>query len=122
MEMNALQFEETAHSGARLDHIAGIDRIARVTAYPVIQKLSQPTETSWGRYDRISIVMVEVVTEGGLSGAGEVLARFAPHAYCELIDMALAPRLVGKDPSDISGLWASMRRALSGRACGILVE
>jgi len=120
--MNALHLEEPASHGVPADCTSRADRIVSVKAYPVIQKLPQPTETSWGRYDRISMVMVEVATEDGFSGAGEVLARFAPHAYCELIDVALAPRLVGQDPSDISGLWASMRRALSGRACGILVE
>jgi L-alanine-DL-glutamate epimerase-like enolase superfamily enzyme len=98
------------------------DRIAAVTAYPLVQRLPRPTETSWGRYDRISIVMVEVVTEAGLVGAGEVLARFAPRAYCELIATALAPRILGRDPDDISGAWNAMRRALSGRACGVLVE
>lgn len=98
------------------------DRITRVTAFPLEQRLPQPTKTSWGTYDRICIVMVRVETEQGHVGAGEVLARFAPRAYCELIDTALTPRLIGQDPSDIPMLWASMRRALSGRAGGVLVE
>jgi len=98
------------------------DHIESVTAYPPIQTLPQPTRTSWGTYDSISIVMVQVRTAQGHVGAGEVLARFAPSAYCELIDTALAPRLIGQDPSEIFTLWASMRRALSGRAGGMLVE
>ena len=88
------------------------DRIVSVCAYPLTQQLPQPTQTAWGRYDSVSIVMVMVQTKHGHVGAGEILARFAPKAYCELIDSALAPRLVGSDPSDIDGLWASMRRAL----------
>jgi L-alanine-DL-glutamate epimerase-like enolase superfamily enzyme len=98
------------------------DRIEAVTAFPLVQKLPQPTQTSWGRYDAISIVMVQVRTAHGHVGAGEVLARFAPKAYCELIDTCLTPRLIGQDPEMISDLWASMRRSLSGRACGMLVE
>lgn len=101
---------------------SGTDRIEAITAFPLVQKLPQPTQTSWGRYDAISIVMVQVRTAHGHVGAGEVLARFAPRAYCELIDTCLAPRLIGQDPEMIPDLWASMRRALSGRACGMLVE
>lgn len=98
------------------------DRIESVRAYPLVQELAQPTQTSWGRYASISIVLVEIRTCDGYVGAGEVLARFAPQAYCELINAALAPRLLGQDPANIAELWTSMRRALSGRACGVLVE
>lgn len=100
----------------------GCDHIVSVRAYPLSQQLAKPTQTAWGRYSSISIVIVEVQTRDGYIGAGEVLARFAPQAYCELIDAALAPRLVGQDPADIDGLWMAMRRALSGRAGGMLVE
>ncbi|MFN3225630.1 MAG: mandelate racemase/muconate lactonizing enzyme family protein [Hyphomicrobiales bacterium] len=102
--------------------IGSPDRIEHVRAYPVVQELSQPTQTAWGRYSSIAIVIVEVRTRQGVVGAGEVLARFAPKAYCELIQNVLAPRLVGQDPSDIAELWLSMRRALSGRAGGMLVK
>ena len=98
------------------------DTIVSVRCYPVTQVLAEPTQTAWGRYSAVSIVMVELTTEHGHVGAGEVLARFAPKAYCELIETALALRLVGQDPDDIDGLWSAMRRALSGRACGLLVE
>lgn len=100
----------------------GTDRIESIMAFPLVQKLPQPTQTSWGRYDAISIVMIQVCTAQGHVGAGEALARFAPRAYCELINACLAPRLIGQDPEMISDLWGSMRRALSGRACGMLVE
>jgi len=86
------------------------------------QRLPKPTVTSWGAYDTVSIVLVEVRTDAGIAGIGEVLARFSPKAYAELIESSLKPRLVGKDPRNIVALWQSMRRALSGRAGGMLIE
>lgn len=96
--------------------------ITDVIAHPMTQRLPRPTVTSWGAYDRVSSVLVEVRTNEGIVGVGETLARFAPKAYCELIETALKPRLVGQPAASIAGHWAAMRRALSGRAGGILVE
>ncbi|GAB5375750.1 MAG: mandelate racemase/muconate lactonizing enzyme family protein [Acuticoccus sp.] len=96
--------------------------ITEVIAYPLSQRLPEPTRTSWGTYDRVSILLVEVRTASGVVGWGEGLARFAPRAYSELVDTALAPRLAGREASDIAAHWQAMRRALSGRAGGVLVE
>lgn len=113
---------QTSVSGAQYDGAADGDRVLSVRSYPLSQQLAQPTQTAWGRYSSISIVVVEVRTRDGYVGAGEVLARFSPKAYCELIDTALAPRVIGQNPADIDSLWMSMRRALSGRAGGMLIE
>jgi len=96
--------------------------IREIRAYPLTQRLSRPSQTSWGTYDAVSIVMVKVTTDTGLVGAGESLARFAPSAYVHLINDALAPRLIGRDATAIAAHWNAMRRALSGRAGGVLVE
>ena len=97
-------------------------RITEVIAHPLTHRLPAPTQTSWGRYDRVSIMLVEVRTDTGIIGFGESLARFAPCAYAELVEAALAPRLIGRDPRHIGANWAVMRRALSGRAGGMLIE
>jgi galactonate dehydratase len=78
--------------------------------------------TSWGAYTAVSMVLVEVRTNEGIVGVGETLARFSPKAYAELIETSLKPRLVGQDPRDIAALWQSMRRSLSGRSGGMLIE
>lgn len=97
-------------------------RITDVIAHPLTQQLPQPTVTSWGKYSEVSIVLVEVRTDAGIVGVGETLARFAPKAYAEAIKTLLKPRLVGQNPTDITALWHSMRRALSGRSGGMLFE
>ena len=106
--------------------IAGNDkadiRITDVIAHPLTQTLPHPTVTSWGRYTEVSIVLVEVRTDAGITGVGEALARFSPKAYADLIETSLKPRLVGGNPTDIMAHWRTMRRALSGRSGGILFE
>lgn len=97
-------------------------RISDVIAHPLVQTLPQPTVTSWGKYTEVSIVLVEVRTDAGITGVGEALARFSPRAYAELIETSLKPRLVGGNPTDIMAHWRAMRRALSGRAGGMLFE
>lgn len=97
-------------------------RITDVIAHPLTQTLPKPTVTSWGAYSAVSIVLVEVRTDAGITGVGEALARFSPKAYAELIETSLKPRLIGRDARDIGALWQSMRRALSGRAGGMLIE
>jgi L-alanine-DL-glutamate epimerase-like enolase superfamily enzyme len=97
-------------------------RITDVIAHPLTQRLPQPTVTSWGKYTEVSIVLVEVRTDAGITGVGEALARFSPKAYAELIETSLKPRLVGGNPTDIQAHWRTMRRALSGRSGGMLFE
>jgi L-alanine-DL-glutamate epimerase-like enolase superfamily enzyme len=96
--------------------------ITDVIAHPLSQRLPRPTVTSWGVYDQVSMVLVEVRTNQGLTGVGETLARFAPKAYAELIHAGLKPRLLGQDPRNVGALWQSMRRTLSGRSGGMLIE
>lgn len=97
-------------------------RITDVIAHPLTQTLPKATVTSWGAYNQVSIVLVEVRTADGIIGVGETLARFSPKAYADLIETSLKPRLVGQDARNIGALWQSMRRALSGRAGGMLIE
>ncbi|WP_172299716.1 mandelate racemase/muconate lactonizing enzyme family protein [Pseudoruegeria sp. HB172150] len=103
-------------------HLPKAHRIADVIAHPITAKLTRPTSTSWGTYTEVSIVIVEVRTETGIVGVGETLARFGPKAYAEVIERLLKPRLVGQNACNIAALWESMRKALSGRSGGMLIE
>lgn len=94
--------------------------ISDVIAHPLSQTLPKPTVTSWGSYHKVSMVLVEVHTDAGIVGV--VLARFSPKAYAELIETSLKQRLIGRDARNIGALWQSMRRSLSGRAGGMLIE
>lgn len=82
--------------------------ISDVIAHPLSQTLPKPTVTSWGTYHKVSMVLVELRTDAGIVGVGEVLARFSPKAYAELIETSLKPRLIGQDARNIGALWQSM--------------
>ncbi|WMS42246.1 mandelate racemase/muconate lactonizing enzyme family protein [Acuticoccus sp. MNP-M23] len=101
---------------------AGPITITDVIAHPLTQTLPKPTITSWGTYSEVSMVLVEVRTDAGITGVGETLGRFAPRAYAEIVETLLKPRLVGREATDIAAHWNTMRRALSGRAGGMLIE
>src|SRR5690606_19250106 len=90
-------------------------RIAEIRFFPLVQRLPQPTRTSWGTNETASILVVEVETRSGLRGVGESLARFGPEAYAEVLRTAM-PRLIGADATAIAARWKEMRRTLSGRA------
>jgi galactonate dehydratase len=97
-------------------------RITKVVAHPLRATLAKVQRTSQGDYPAIELVVVEVETSDGLTGFGEALARRGSAGYARLIEDALAPRLIGKDPADRRALWKATRAALSGRPGGQLVE
>jgi glucarate dehydratase len=84
---------------------AGDLRIARVRATPVNIALKAPYEWSAGCFPGFSKTIVEVETESGLTGVGEAASSWS----AEIIERALAPRLIGGDPRDLA---ACERRAL----------
>lgn len=96
-------------------------KITDVIAHPVSIEMKNAF-TSWGTYNVVSIVLVEIRTDAGITGIGECLARFAPAAYSEAIRTLYRPRLLGKSPLDIARHAKDLRRALSGRAGGMAQE
>jgi glucarate dehydratase len=80
-------------------------RIARIRATPVNIRLTAPYEWSAGYFPGFTKTIVEVETESGLAGVGEAASWWS----AEVIERALAPRLVGADPRDLA---ACERRAL----------
>ena len=98
-------------------------RITDVVAYPLTTPIDDDQQrTSQGSFGTISIVVVEVRTDAGLTGYGEALARYSPLTYATLIDEQLKPRVVGCDPFDAGLLWHKMYRTFSGRSGGVLIE
>lgn len=95
--------------------------ITDVIAHPVTQTVERAV-TSWGAYDKVSMVLIEVQTDAGITGVGECLGRFAPEAYAEAVRSLYRPKLIGKNPLDIGKHAAVLRRSLSGRAGGMAQE
>jgi L-alanine-DL-glutamate epimerase-like enolase superfamily enzyme len=57
-------------------------------------------------------ILVRVDTDAGLVGWGECFAYGAPLAVCNVVDEALAPILMGQDPTRIEHLTGELHRAL----------
>ncbi len=57
-------------------------------------------------------VLVRVSTDEGLIGWGECFAYGAPLAVCNIVEEALAPLVVGQDPTRIEHLTRSLHQAL----------
>jgi len=78
--------------------------------------------TAFGPRAKAALVLVEIETSDGIVGYGEALARYSLRSYISLIEDLLAPRLIGKNPFHVEGLWQTMVRAITGKAGGILLE
>ncbi len=96
--------------------------IQKVRAHPLRARLPTVQVTGQGEWPALEIVVVEVVTESGLTGIGEVLGRRGAAGYARFIADALAPKLVGRSAHDRRALWSAMRSVLTGRLGGMLVE
>ncbi len=97
-------------------------KIKSLRTYPLSVPVGDLQRTSQGSFGTISIVVVVVETDTGLTGVGEGLARFGPKAYAELIDGLLAPKIVGMDPFAVEAIWQKLFRTFSGRSGGMLIE
>jgi L-alanine-DL-glutamate epimerase-like enolase superfamily enzyme len=96
--------------------------IREVLAHPLRAHLPTVQVTSQGDWPALEIVVVEIRTDSGLTGIGEVLGRRGAAGYAGFIRDALAPRLIGRSAHDRRALWGAMRGALTGRLGGMLVE
>jgi D-galactarolactone cycloisomerase len=76
-----------------------------------------PYRESLGRIVRNAWVscFVKVITDEGVHGTGESLAREVPEATAAIIEKLLKPVLVGRDPRDTEVLWELMYGALRTR-------
>jgi L-alanine-DL-glutamate epimerase-like enolase superfamily enzyme len=88
-------------------------KITSVRAIPLAVPIKEaaPVASTWSARASKQI-LVEVQTDGGLTGWGEAFAYGVPLAVCNVIDDGLAPIVVGADPTEIEALVERMHRAL----------
>lgn len=77
------------------DEGKGYMKITRITATPVLVKLTRPAAAANGNFDMIPRTIVEVETDAGIIGLGEITTT----QPAKLITM-LAPLLTGIDPHE----------------------
>jgi L-alanine-DL-glutamate epimerase-like enolase superfamily enzyme len=74
-----------------------------------LQPMTPPSPWAGGLAKQI---LVRLTTDEGLVGWGECFAYGAPLAVCNVVEEALAPLVVGQDPSRLEQLTLSMHQAL----------
>src|SRR6516165_7128716 len=74
-------------------------KITAIRATPINLPIEAPYLWSFGWLPGSSRTVVEVETDEGLTGIGEA----ASYTAVDLINRAIAPRLIGRDPIDIAG-------------------
>ncbi|MGH7277411.1 MAG: mandelate racemase/muconate lactonizing enzyme family protein [Candidatus Rokuibacteriota bacterium] len=87
-------------------------KITDVRAVPLTIPLREGTPPSPWTAGIGRQVLVRMTTDSGLTGWGECFAYGAPLAVCNIVDDALAPLLVGQDPTQIESLNQRMHTAL----------
>lgn len=87
-------------------------KITEVRAIPLGIPLREATPPSPWTAGTGKQILVRVATDEGLTGWGECFAYGAPLAVAEVVEDALAPLVVGQDPTRIEALVDAMHRVL----------
>jgi muconate cycloisomerase len=92
-------------------------KVTQVRVTPVSLPRSHTLTTSYGSGDLATTVLVEIMTDAGITGIGQTAV--APRSYGETaegiavnIATYLAPVVLGQDPSNINYLLQAMQKAL----------
>ncbi|GLT15304.1 mandelate racemase/muconate lactonizing enzyme family protein [Vibrio algivorus] len=84
--------------------------IKNVVVYPISVSLDKPFYFSQGWVTNRSSLIVEIITDDGISGWGESLCHGlqSPHIAAAFIEKVFKPILLGRDPFDVEVLWEEM--------------
>jgi L-alanine-DL-glutamate epimerase-like enolase superfamily enzyme len=78
--------------------------------YPIPEERQHVSD--FGRLTTFDMTLVEVETDAGVTGYGEAKAQVGSasdnHALLAIVEHELKPRLLGRDPHQISALWEEM--------------
>lgn len=85
-------------------------KITKIAAHCLVSPLVQPFAFSQGWVNERTCTLVEIQTDDGLTGWGEAFGQGLepPQISAAAIEHALAPLLLGEDPTSIEVLWHKM--------------
>jgi D-galactarolactone cycloisomerase len=92
-------------------------KITELRAHPLSMKFDRVSWTAHEPFDRANLVLVEVHTDEGIVGIGEV-STGPLDTVCDLLKL-LAPVIVGMDPLAPDGIWKRLFSVTSPRPGGI---
>lgn len=86
-------------------------RIRDVVAHPLEVRVAQPSRAESSGAATLALVVVEVLTDAGITGVGEVFARKQPRRYADAVHAVLRPVLIGHAVSPLDVCGARLREA-----------
>lgn len=92
-------------------------KITGITIHPLAARHEKPSWTAHEKFDTARLILVEVRTDAGIVGIGEI-ASGPQGAVCDMLEM-IAPILIGMDPLGHSGIWQRMLSVTVPRQGGL---
>ena len=85
-------------------------KVVEVKTHSLSSPVKEPYANSIGWVKRRSTVLVEVITDDGVTGWGEALCHGLqpPEVCASVVETALKPIILGQDPFDVEVLWEKM--------------
>lgn len=90
------------------------ERIENVTVHLVSAPVAAGLEDATRKVESIGFTIVRIETSSGIEGIGVTYHEVGGEATKLLIDTAIAPRLIGRDPFDTEVLWSEFFSYLRG--------
>jgi L-alanine-DL-glutamate epimerase-like enolase superfamily enzyme len=93
-------------------------------ALPISAEYPTPQRRRYIYSKTIDTVIVRLTTDDGIVGFGEAKAPVAPQATKQIIDILLAPIVLGADPYEVTVLWERMYAGMRvrGHSAGFYLE
>ncbi len=87
-------------------------KVVNVKTHSLSSPVKEPYANSIGWVKRRSTVIVEVITDEGITGWGEALCHGLqpPEVCAAVVETALKPVVLGQDPFDVDVLWEKMHQ------------
>jgi len=85
-------------------------KIVDIIPHVLVSPLSEPFSFSQGWVQQRSSMIVEIVTDEGITGWGESLCHGLqpPEIAASFVQFCFKPMLIGRDPFDVEVLWEEM--------------
>jgi len=92
-------------------------KITEILIHPLAAKHDQPNWTAHEKFDTARLTLVEIRTDAGIVGIGEIAS--GPQAsVCDMLKM-IVPILIGMDPLGHEGIWQKMLSCTVPREGGL---
>lgn len=91
-----------------------MNEIERLETYLITKEVKGACADSTRKVDKIGFLIVKAITKEGHEGIGITYNEIGGDATKQLIDISIAPRVIGKDPFCTEDIWNDLFQYLRG--------